>query len=121
MILTDVNNTHKPSVIWPDEFLIPGHKNTSTDLQASTNFCKIEELATGHTKHFSFSPEKLPSSHVWELIKIDKSGQHKDGGREMVFPVGVVILGHWLLSLTWSVQRSVVIRKWRWRCDVVRN
>jgi hypothetical protein len=78
MILTDVNNTHKPSITWPDEFMIPGHKNTFQDLQLATNYCKIEELATGHTKHLSFSPEQLPSSHVWELIHIDKTGQHMD-------------------------------------------
>jgi hypothetical protein len=76
MILTDTNNTHQPRVLWPDEYMPPGHKNTTSDLQFGTNFCKIEELATGHTKHFQFSPESLPTSHVWELAKIDKSGNH---------------------------------------------
>jgi hypothetical protein len=76
MILTDINNTHQPRVLWPDEYMPPGHKNTTSDLQLGTNFCKIEELATGHTKHFQFSPEPLPPSHVWELAKIDKSGNH---------------------------------------------
>jgi hypothetical protein len=78
MILTDVNLTHKPSLLWPDEFLLPGHRNTSQDMQAGTNYCKIEELATGHTKHFIFLPEKLPENHVWELLSIDKSGNHVD-------------------------------------------
>jgi hypothetical protein len=76
MILTDVNNTHQPSIVWPNEFQPPGHKNTSQDMQSGTNFCKIEELATGHTKTLNFSPEPLPSHHVWELLKIEKTGMH---------------------------------------------
>jgi hypothetical protein len=76
MILTDINNTHQPSVLWPDEYMPPGHKNTTDNLQLGTNYCKIEELATGHTKTFHFTPERLPSSHVWEPTFIDKSGDH---------------------------------------------
>jgi hypothetical protein len=56
----------------------PGHKNTTQNLQQGTNYCKIEELATGHTKTFHFTPEHLPSHHVWELIHIDKSEAHAD-------------------------------------------
>jgi hypothetical protein len=76
MILTDVNNSHTPSVIWPNEFQPPGHRLTGLNLQDGTNYCKIEELATGHTKHFNFSPEKLPAHHVWELLKIENTGMH---------------------------------------------
>ncbi|PNF30091.1 hypothetical protein B7P43_G03138 [Cryptotermes secundus] len=78
MILTDINNSHTPSILWPDDFMPPGAKFRTADLQAGTYFCKTEELATGHTKTFSFTPEKLPSSYVWELIHIDKSGTHAD-------------------------------------------
>jgi hypothetical protein len=68
MVLTDVNATHKPSILWPDEYMPPGHKNTYQGMQMDTNFCKTKELATGYTKHFEFPPEPLPDSHVWELI-----------------------------------------------------
>jgi hypothetical protein len=78
MILTDVNQSHTPSILWPDDFMPPGSKYRTADLQSGTYFCKTEELATGHTKTFSFNPEKLPSSYVWELIHIDKSGSHSD-------------------------------------------
>jgi hypothetical protein len=56
----------------------PGHKNTTDDMRLGTNFCKTEELATGHTKHFEFPPEPLPQNHVWELLSTDKSGTHAD-------------------------------------------
>jgi hypothetical protein len=78
MILTDMNQTHTPAVVWPTEFMPPGHKNTTNDLQLGANFCKTEELATGHTKTFTFFPEPLPPSHVWEMIHIDKSSVHAD-------------------------------------------
>jgi hypothetical protein len=35
--------------------------------------CKTEELSTGHTKTFSFTPETLPPNYVWELIPINTS------------------------------------------------
>jgi hypothetical protein len=46
MILTDVNNSHTPSIIWPNEFQPPGHKISGLDFQSGTNYCKIEELST---------------------------------------------------------------------------
>jgi hypothetical protein len=76
MILTDVNNSHNPNVIWPSEYQPPGHRLTGLDLQSGTNYCKIEELATGHTKEFKFTPEHLPAHHVWELIKIENTGMN---------------------------------------------
>jgi hypothetical protein len=71
MILTDVNQTHKNDITYPHDYVPPGIKNTSFDLQSSAYFCKTEELSTGHTKTFSFTPESLPPNYVWEILPIN--------------------------------------------------
>lgn len=82
MILTDMNKGRIHQINWPDEYKPPGNLNQVEDWQNGTNYCKAEELATGHTKHFNFSPEKLPDSYVWQLLKIDNSGIYAN----MMFP-----------------------------------
>jgi hypothetical protein len=71
MILTDVNKTHKNDITYPSDFVPPGIKNTTFDLQSDAYFCKTEELSTGHTKPFSFTPEPLPPNYVWEILPIN--------------------------------------------------
>jgi hypothetical protein len=71
MILTDVNKTHLNDITYPHDFVPPGIKNVTFDLQSDAYFCKTEELSTGHTKTFSFQPEQLPPNYVWEVIPIN--------------------------------------------------
>jgi hypothetical protein len=58
------------------EYNPPGHIYKDGDLQSGSFLCQLEELATGTTKHFSFSPKYLPSHQVWELIDIENTGMH---------------------------------------------
>jgi hypothetical protein len=67
--------THEPSVTWPSEFQPPGHVYKGSDLQRGSFLCKLEELATGTTKHFYFTPEELPVHQVWNLIEIENTGR----------------------------------------------
>jgi hypothetical protein len=78
LVLTGVNNTNTPSVVWPNEFHPPGRISRGTESQSGTNYCKLEEIATGTTKDFSFTPEQLPGKLVREMTTIDSSGLHSD-------------------------------------------
>lgn len=77
LLLTDTNQTHKPSVTWPSEFYPPGHKYLGDNLQQGTFYPLLEELSTGHTKTFTFTPE-LPDHQCSELLEIENTGMHCD-------------------------------------------
>jgi hypothetical protein len=62
---------HKTDIVYPHDFVPPGIKNTTFDLQSDMYLCKTEELSTGHTKQFSFTPEQLPPNYVWETLPIN--------------------------------------------------
>jgi hypothetical protein len=71
LILTNTNKTHQPTMIWPNEYNPPGHQLKDTDLQSGSYQCTTEELAPGHSKHFTFTPESLPEHQCWDIINVD--------------------------------------------------
>jgi hypothetical protein len=75
LFLSNTNRTHQPTMIWPDQYNPPGHPLKDTDIQSGSYQCTTEELAPGHTKKFTFTPEQLPDYQCWDIMNVDNVGQ----------------------------------------------
>jgi hypothetical protein len=76
LIMQDLNDTHNPTIQYPEEFQPPGHTYIGDEWQSNPFLPSIEELSTGHIKTFTFYPEELPPNQVWARTEISDLGTY---------------------------------------------